>query len=336
MFKVLRLHKNTRSCLALALLWLSFVTAHASITFEKKDGSIYISKDGRQLGSFGNLSVEESELWSDVFTAADGSLLIAISSNGSRDKFEVVVPIVENGDKLFTDCAYKSVYDSVDGGRSVGTSCKLTPLDKFDAESAINDENLLVYRSSYQWLKRLSVLGCWVLKGIEYASHKVALCSKSDSPDPKTDKTVVLDEGGHVVFTAVGYEFFPAGKGNGYALYANVDPHQILFEGSFACIVNTIPASFRKNHGIALIGKDPISYQLSTDGSCVVGSYRYQSAGAGISLYRKMQGNEVSLMELDKSNRIIGLFFLDEMGNGLSGSWVAAPPAGPLTVREAK
>jgi len=129
--------------ISLAFSLLSFTTVSA----EESNDVLHIYKEGKKSGKFGNLEINEPNISSYVIQSMDDELAVRIETAGSRNEYSVLAPIVKRNGNLFVNCVYKSIYDSVDGSRLAGSSCRWIPLEKFDPESAINDSGLLRYKS---------------------------------------------------------------------------------------------------------------------------------------------------------------------------------------------
>jgi hypothetical protein len=98
----------------------------AVITERAHVGSVLFYEDEKLIGRYQNLILNESSLSSALVTVAGGGVALQIDSEGSRNKFHVIVPIIMIEGRLYVDYMYKTVFDSVDETRSVGKTCKKT------------------------------------------------------------------------------------------------------------------------------------------------------------------------------------------------------------------
>jgi hypothetical protein len=115
----------------------------AVFTERGQSGSILFYENKKLLGKYDSLVLNESSLTSALVAVTGNGFALEINSEGSRNKFRVLVPINIIDGRLYVDCIYKNVYDSVDESRSVGTICKKVELGKFDVSSTINDDGLI-------------------------------------------------------------------------------------------------------------------------------------------------------------------------------------------------
>lgn len=208
---------------------------HAEHTIElsAKEGNqqdiVEFYESGKLIGKYSNLIINETSLSSTLVRLAGGGLALEIDSNGSRNKFHIIVPIKVVANKLYVNCIYKTAYDSVDEVRSVGTSCKKTDLGKFDVSGAINDDGMISYSNKPTWLKTISLPACVNPVGLDYGTYHAARCSDKGISDSMNQIITIFDKNGNVVFSISGYEFIPQENGLNFALIADLQTESIFF-----------------------------------------------------------------------------------------------------------
>jgi hypothetical protein len=120
-------------------------TLQLKIEREGERNVVQLYNGDMPLKRYENLLESQSTLDSNLVHLVGGGVALEINSEGSRRKYHVIVPIDVSGGALYTDCAFKSVYDAVDQSRLVGTLCKKTPLEKFVVDETVNDVGLLSF-----------------------------------------------------------------------------------------------------------------------------------------------------------------------------------------------
>lgn len=302
------------------------------VSQEGHSGLVEIYENGVLAGKFNNLIVDQPAISSDVVALAGGGLAIEIESEGSRNKYHIISPISKEGGKFYINCNYKTVYDSVDQTRSVGTSCKRVELAKFDVSAAIADEGLMLYRQDLEWLKRVAPFSCKSAVGLEYGGYRIVRCAAEGVADTKKQKIIVFDRRNELLFSIPGYELIPRGDGSGFVLSANLPESVVNFAGNFSCVSHS--RGMRENLiGKAKIGgKLDINYALERADACVAGDYAYVKNGVNITLTGMQQGGLTYLLELTSSKASTGLFILDQLTTGMRGAWIGVPPKSPLAI----
>lgn len=302
------------------------------VSHQGHSGLAEIYENGVAVGKFANLIVDQPAISSDVVALAGGGLAVEIESIGSRDKYRVISPISKESGRFYVDCNYKTVYDSMDETRSVGTSCKRVELGKFDVSSAIADDGLMLYSQYHGWIKKIALSSCRNAVGLEYGSYRIVRCAPGGVADAEKQKIIVFDRHDELLFSVYGYELIPRGDGSGFVLSADLPDRAVNFEGNLACVSRTRGA--RNNFiGKAKIGgKLEINYTLTNADGCVIGNYAYIKNGMDIELTGMQQGGLTYLLELTSSKASTGLFILDQLTDGMRGAWIGMPPKRPLTI----
>jgi hypothetical protein len=305
----------------------------AVISQQEHDGTLTIYEDEKTIGKFNNLIVDQPALSSDVVALAGGGLAIEIDSDGSRNKYHVVAPISKIDGRLYVGCVYKSVYDSVEGARSVGTSCEKMELSRFDVSGAINADGLKAYSSDYMWLKKIASTSCPNAVGLEYGSYHIARCSAEGVSDTRKQKIIVFDKQGAPIFSVVGYEFIPGRDGMEFVLSNDLSNQTVMFDGSLTCFAQNEDVTNEVSGRAKLAGKFGIDYTLGSAAGCLKGRYSYAGKGREISLRGSKIGGLAYLIELDADGKSSGMFMLDKLlDSGIHGVWIGVPPKNPLTV----
>jgi hypothetical protein len=295
-------------------------------------GTLEIYDGEKLLGKFNNLIVDQLALSSDVITLVGGGLAIEIDSDGGKDKFHMIVPIYKDGDRLYVNCVYKSVYDSVNEERSVGTSCKADELNKFNVSSAINDSGLNKYKAGRAWLKAIHAGACPNAVGIEYGKYRIARCSVDGVSDTQAQKIIALDSSGKVIFYLVGYEFIPGLDGNEFFLVRDLKDQSVIFDAGLGCFLSGAGSDNGISGKAKIASKFGINFSLNNVNDCLVGKYSYSGKNKDISLRGMKKDGLIDLMELDKNNVSTGLFLLDRLDSAAHGAWIGVPPKDVLTV----
>jgi len=303
----------------------------AVVSQEGHAGTVTVYEDGKLLGKFDNLIVDQPALSSDVVALAGGGLAIEIDSDGSRNKFHMIAPVSKVDGRLYVDCVYKSVYDSVDETRSVGTSCGKVELSKFDASAAINDGGLKPYGKDYVWLKRIAS-SCANAVGLEYGNYRVARCAADGVSDTRKQRIIVFDKQGETLFSLVGYELIPRRDGLGFLLSSDLQTQTVAFSGNLACFTLSEGTTNDVSGKAKLAEKYNINYALSSADGCLAGHYSYAGKAGEILLKGSKTDGLAYLLELGANNASTGLFVLDRLDGGVHGVWIGVPPKSPLTV----
>ncbi|MGF6609955.1 hypothetical protein OKW45_004877 [Paraburkholderia sp. WSM4175] len=312
---------------ALALISsLAFSAPTSALSFSTKDDILSIFRDGKNLGQFSNVVVSNAAMSSSVEKSTTGEPLIKIVTDGSRDKYDITIPIIEREGVPFTDCAYKSVFDSNDGNRSVGVSCSLAPLRQFDPEATVNEEHLLKYRTGLDWLRNVVAKDCAAPQGIEYGSYRIALCAKQAYPDPAQETTIVFNEKAQKLFSVRGYELIPGGISRGeFAFVGASGESTTLYVSSLDCMLSPIPSE-KASSKTGTIGKYRIRYSAQKFGDCAYGSYAYENKASEIRLFGSASKDTVHLLEMTGNKDVTGLFDLDPNIEHFNGNWISVPP----------
>jgi hypothetical protein len=299
---------------------------------EGHSGVVEIYENGALAGKFNNLIVDQPAISADVVALADGGLAIEVESEGSRNKYHIISPISKENGKFYVNCNYKTIYDSVDETRSVGSSCKRIELGKFDAADAIADNGMLRYSQDYQWLKDVAPSSCINAVGLEYGNYHIVRCAADGVAETKKQKIIVFNRRDELLFSIIGYELIPGDDGFRFVLGADLANRVVSFEGNLACVSHP-----RGTHndilGKAKIGgKLEINYALASADGCMVGDYAYVKQGVNIGLSGVRQGRLVYLLELTPSKTSTGLFVLDQLTPRMRGAWISVPPKSPLSI----
>jgi len=277
--------------------------------------------------------VSNAGLSSSIEKSTAGNSLIRITTDGSRNKYHVTVPIIERDGVLFTDCIYKSVFDSNDENRSVGVSCSLAPLRQFDPEAIVNEANLLKYQRGFNWLQNVIAKDCAAPQGIEYGSYRIAICAKQAYPDPSQETTIVFDAKGQKIFSVRGYELIPGGISKGeFALIGASGKGTTLYVGNLNCMISSV-FSEKIAPKTGVIGKYKIRYSAQKIGDCIYGSYAYENKASQISLFGTASKDAVRLLEMTENKDVTGLFELNPDIENFNGNWISAPPGSLFPVK---
>lgn len=289
-------------------------------------------KIGGMAEKFANLIIDQPAVSSDVVALAGGGLAVEIESIGSRDKYRIISPISKENGRFYVDCNYKTVYDSVDETRSVGTSCKRVELGKFDVSSAIAHDGLMLYSQDHGWLKKAAPSSCRNAVGLEYGSYRIVRCAPGGVADGEKQKIIVFGRHGELLFSVYGYELIPRGDGSGFVLSADLPDRAVNFEGNLTCASRPRGARDKFIGKAKIGGKLEISYALTNADNCVIGSYAYVKSGINIAMMGMKQGGLTYLLELTSSKASTGLFLLDQLTTGMHGAWIGVPPKKPLAI----
>jgi hypothetical protein len=295
-------------------------------------GSVLFYEDGKLLGKYENLVVNESSLTSALVTVAGDGVALEIDSEGSRNKFHVIAPISLIGGKPHIDCVYKTVYDAVDEIRSVGESCQKIELEKFDVHSAINDDGLIAYTDKYNWLKSIPRNVCANPVGLEVSPYRVARCSEGGVSDAKNEKIMVFTNQDKLLFSIVGYELIPKISGAKYMLTSDLDNIIIMLNGNLACHSKKFSASTRLVGTAKIKNKFTVNYTIDSIGNCLTGNYSYVGKKENIEIIGYRHGDLYNFLEIGKNRISSGLFVLNRIEPRARGVWISVPPANPLSV----
>jgi hypothetical protein len=332
-------------CVLIAVVFPLFVSAEtlkldfhrgghqyeAVSTERDQAGSILFYEDNKLLGKYENLILNESSLTSGLVTVAGDGYALEIDSEGSRNKFHVVVPINLIAGKLYVDCVYKSVYDSVDEARSVGTVCKKVELGKFDISSAINDDGLISYTDKYSWLKSMPH-DCANPVGLENALYKIVKCSVDEASDTKNEKIMVFDNQDKLLFSVVGYELVPKQNDTKFILTSDLQNQIVLLNGELKCFLKK-PNISSALVGVAKIGNNlGINYTIDSVENCLTGHYLYVGKNEYLDLVGYKNGNLYYFIEMGRNRISSGLFVFDQIDGRAHGVWIGVPPSSPLPV----
>jgi hypothetical protein len=304
----------------------------SALSHQTLHNSVVIYDGKKRLGKFNNLIRNEPSLSSSIVEILGGGLAIYVDSNGSRNKFHLLIPIYKINNKLYTQCAYKTVYDSVDETQSVGASCKEQGLDQFDLASVINGKNLVIYKPDHNWLASLSLPNCENPVGFVYGNYYVVRCVKGHENTSNAFSSAVFKKSGEMIFSVDGYEFIPAGNSNDFVLNSDSFEKTIFFQGSLGCFTSD---SIRMlSSSTAKIGDNlNIQYSIRKADRCYQGFYSYSKNGAPINLIGQRAGNTYYLLEQGKDRTSTGLFILNNLDKTMNGIWVGTKSGGFLAVQ---
>src|ERR1700754_4629560 len=90
------------------------------LTYETRENSynqielVSVYKNDKLLGTYDNLVVDTLSVSSVLVSVAKGGIAILIESNGSRNHYSILAPIVLINGKLYVECLYKNVYDTIE------------------------------------------------------------------------------------------------------------------------------------------------------------------------------------------------------------------------------
>jgi hypothetical protein len=304
----------------------------AALSYRISEKSVVIYDGKTRLGKFDNLITDESSLSSNIVKILGGGLAIYVDSNGSRNKFHLIVPIYQIGKNLYIKCVYKTVYDSVDEKLSVGASCKNQNLDQFNLASVINQKDLLNYESNHGWLASLPLKNCGNPVGLVYGTYYVIRCEKNRKAASKGFATEIFQKSGEMVFSVDGYEFIPTGNNNDFVLNSDTLDKTIYFQGSLGCLSSGSMRMLSSSE--ATIGENAkIRYSVENTGDCYSGFYSYSKNGVPITLIGQRDGKNYYLAEHGKDRVITGLFILNKLDKLMSGIWIRTKSGQYLTVR---
>ncbi|WP_250468782.1 hypothetical protein [Caballeronia sp. GAFFF2] len=305
-------------------------TLQLKIEREGERNVVQLYNGDMPLKRYENLLESQSTLDSNLVHLVGGGVALEINSEGSRRKYHVIVPIDVSGGALYTDCAFKSVYDAVDQSRLVGTLCKKTPLEKFVVDETVNDVGLLSFVDNNSTGQVTRTNECTQAKSLKFAHHSIFLCSRND-PESGSRSIHITDAEGKSLISLVGFDFIP-GPGDRFALVANAEANAIVFRGRLSCLARS-KSKGEPQKGRSLIGgKYRFSYSISVEDLCLEGAYTYSNASAAMRLNGSNSGHETYLLETDKGANVTGLFILKSLKPKLIGEWISVSPKAPLTV----
>ncbi|WP_143752037.1 hypothetical protein [Burkholderia sp. SRS-W-2-2016] len=266
--------KRLANFVIFASAWTCFSAFSAptfTLSFSTKDGVLSLYSGETSLGRFPNVLISNGAMSSIVENSTAGTPLIRIATDGSRNKYDIVVPIIQMDGSPYTNCVYKSGFDSNEGNRSVGVSCSLTPLRQFDPEAAVGEQHLIKYRTGFPWLQDAISKKCATPLGIEYGSYHIALCADHENPDPSQETTIVYSANGKRIFSVRGYEIIPGGVSEGeFAVIGSAGERITFYTSNFHCL--TLPElSNTVAPKTGSIGKYRIQYSARTVGDCAYG-----------------------------------------------------------------
>jgi hypothetical protein len=311
----------------------AFSAPTETLSFSTKDSVLFLYSGGKNIGRFSNVLVSNAAMLSSVENSTTGTPLIKIVTDGSRNKYNVTIPIIEIDGVPYTNCAYKSVFDSNDESRSVGVSCSLTPLRQFDPESAVSEKGLIKYRTEFNWLRDAVAKNCTTPIGIEYGSYRIALCAKEGDPDPSGESTIVFDKKGKIIFSVRGYELIPGGISGGEFAFVGVSGEQTNFHINNLDCMTPPRVSERDRSQTGKIGKYGIKYSSYKIGNCAYGSYSYQNKTEQISLSGVVSEDSLRLLEITNDKEVTGIFNLNPNMADFNGSWISVPSGKLFRVR---
>lgn len=304
----------------------------AKVTSNEHAGSVSFYQDGKLLGTYDNLIVNESSLSSTLVPVIGGGVALEIESDGSRSKYDIIAPIKFIGGKLYIECLYKNVYDSVEEERSVGTICQRRELSQFDVSASINSANLSIYTAKHNWLKSLPPGSCSNAVGVEIGSYRIARCAQGGASETIKQKIIALDQQNKLIFSTTGYELIPLKDGFAFVLTANLKNDVVIFKGDFSCYQSTLNASDVAGGTAKIGGNVSINYSIGMTGKCLGGTYRYAKRNQDIILRGNATGDTHYMLEMDAKRVSSGVFMLDQIKDGIRGEWVGVPPKGPFAV----
>jgi hypothetical protein len=296
----------------------------------KNKNFVEISQSNRILGKFDNLIVNEPSLSSTIIPMSGGGIAIYADSDGSRNKFHLLVPVYKTKNRLYINCIYKTVYDSVDEKKSVGTTCQNQNLDQFDLSSAINEKDIFTFDASHDWLEKLSLKSCKNPEGFIYGNYYIVRCDSNREGNSEAS-TTVFKRSGEIVFSVTGYNFIPNIDGDKFILNSDSFEKTILFSGALSCFdfnPQHMPSPSTARLGI----NSNIHYSVENGGRCYVGSYSYVQNGVPIRLIGQRDGGMYYLLEQGENKVSTGLFILDKLDGKMNGMWIGSTPRKYLSV----
>ncbi|MEZ0604698.1 hypothetical protein ACAX43_21435 [Paraburkholderia sp. IW21] len=307
-------------------------TTDVTIKVGDRHGPIEFYENEKLIGTYRNLTVNETSLSSGVLPLAGKGLALVIDSNGSRNKFHIVAPINRSGKKFYVNCAYKIAYDAVDDLLSVGTSCNKTELSKIDVSTMINQDGMTLYSDKPKWLKTVPHPACPNAVGLNYGAYRIARCSAGGASDSKDQIIKIFNKNGSLIFSVSGYEFIPKTNGSHFSLLTDLKDQSVIFDGNIQC--------FYKNNGTAassrwtgkISNRLTINYTISKINGCLKVDRSYIRKKVNASLNGYSNGNLFYLLETDERNASTGLFILNQLSDNFHGVWVGVPPKDALTV----
>ena len=175
-------------------------TYEARITLNERVNAVSFYQGDRLLGTYDNLIVSESSISSSLVPIIGFGVALKIESDGSRNKYEILVPIEFVGGNFYVDCLYKNVYDSVEETRSVGAICRRQDLHQFDVSASITATNLNPYAANHNWLSRLAPGSCASAVGFEVGSYRIARCTPEGASETRNQKIIALDQQNRLLF----------------------------------------------------------------------------------------------------------------------------------------
>ncbi|EDT43674.1 hypothetical protein [Burkholderia ambifaria] len=297
----------------------------AKVASGERANSVSFYQDGKPLRTYENLIVNQSSLSSNLIPIIGGGIALEIESNGSRNKYTIIAPIEFVDGKLYVECLGKSVYDSIEEVRSVGSICRKQELGQFDVSSSINEDGLFYYTADLGWLKNLSSGICQNAVGFDVGSYRIARCAREEASDTNHQKIIVLNWQNRLLFSIVGYELVPVNNKSEFMLSANLKNGIVVFKGDFSCYEDR-GDTFDAGGAAAEIDGNHIDYSIRAIGACLVGNYKYKKINGDILLKGRVAGAEYYLLGMDADLASNGVFVLNRIKGGIRGFWVEAPP----------
>jgi hypothetical protein len=311
-----------------------FVTSPNGLAYEAKitqtddASSVSIYQDDRLLGIYRNLIVDETSISSSLVSTASGGVALAIESNGSRNKYSILAPIELIGGKLYIQCLYKNVFDSVEETRSVGAICEKQDLKRFDVFASINMKGIFTFTANRNWLRDLPHQICPRPVGLQAGQYKIVRCSNEGQSVEARQRIIVFDHQNKLMFSIDGYEFFPTENGSIFFLEGLLKNKIIVFKGDLVCYERKSNSS-NALHGFGeFVDGREIDYTLAIANAneCLNGHYEYNGSTQEIPLKGGVTEGRYYLLQLDTDYVVTGIFILNQIEEMMRGIWVTAPP----------
>jgi hypothetical protein len=311
---------------------VNFVTSPDGLGYEAKitsaddTKSVSFYENDKWLGNYQNLIIDEASISSSLVPTVGGGVALAIESDGSRNKYDVLAPIELIDGRLYMRCLYKNVFDSVEQTRSVGTVCERQDLKQFDVFASINTKGLFTFTVNQKWLRDLRRQTCPQPVGFQLGQYRIVRCSDGAGPEESRLKIIAFDLQNKLMFSIRGYEFFPRKNDLTFFLSGSSKDNIIAFEGNFMCYEkksNPLGAL----HGSSKIDDgQAIEYTLAIENGCLNGHYKHAGSAQETLLKGVVADGRYYLLQLGADNAVGGIFILNHIENGMRGAWTAAPP----------
>lgn len=310
-----------------AAIRVDFDTDEVKILDKKGNaGTVDFFENGKLLGRYSNLIVREGSISSGLVKIAGGGIAIEIDSNGSKSKYNIITPIINERGRLYTECSYKSIFDAIDERRAVGAACQRTDLAKFDTSSVINESGMTYYDDQATWIRSISSSTCPKAVGIEVGAYRIARCSTNGTSESKRQKIIIFNSNGKKLNSIDGFEFIPINEQGHFSLTSTINDSYILFRGNLECLSLGGVSSDEWLGSAKIGGRLSIKYAIHEHTGCYAGKYSYTGGTGSISLSGYKYGNSSYLLETNENGISSGLFILNHLDKNAHGVWIKAPP----------